>query len=113
MNQTKSKRLGEFETRYSLEHYQTLAREGSKTSVKRMMESLNSRMTLAESKFIDFALGQVENPEGVKTMEHYFFHGTKIQRNYCALYFSRRGDHKLVRAAFDQGLIDDLQAFSR
>ena len=113
MTQTKSKRLNEFETRYSLEHYQTLAREGGKASVRRMMESLNSRMTIAESKFIDFALGQVENPEGVKEMERYFFFGTQIQRNYCALYFSRRGDHKLVRAAFDQGLIDDQQAFSR
>ena len=107
------KKLKEYEFRHPLTYYMALAQEGSKASVKQLMDSLNSRMTLAESKFIDFALGQVESPEGVELIRHYFFHGTQLQRNYCALYFSRRGDHKLVRAAFDQGLIDDLQAFSR
>ena len=107
------KKLKEYEFRHPLTYYMELAREGNKASVKQLMDSLNSRMTLAESKFIDFALGEVATPEGVALIHHYFFHGTQLQRNYCALYFSRRGDHKLVRAAFDQGLIDDLQAFSR
>jgi hypothetical protein len=68
---------------------------------------------LAESKFIDFALGQVDTDEGVKTMEHYLFHGTQIQRNYCALYFGRRDEYLLLRKAYEEGLIDAKQAFSR
>jgi hypothetical protein len=39
-----------------LQYYITLAREGTKTSIDKIMENLNEKMTLAESKFIDFAL---------------------------------------------------------
>ena len=70
-------------------------------------------MTLAESKFIDFALGHVESDEGMKIMEYYLFHGTQIQRNYCTLYFGRRGEYLIIRKAYDTGLIDAKQAFSR
>jgi hypothetical protein len=70
-------------------------------------------MTLAESKFIDFALGQIDTDEGVKTLEYYLFHGTQIQRNYCALYFGRRDEYLLLRKAYEEGLIDAKQAFSR
>jgi hypothetical protein len=89
------------------------AQRGTKPSVELIMHQLNRNMTLAESKFIDFALGQIESEEGLAVMKHYFFHGTQLQRNYCALFFSRRGDHKLVKEVFDLGLIDDKQAFSR
>jgi hypothetical protein len=68
---------------------------------------------LAESKFIDFALGHVNSDEGIKTMEYYLFHGTQIQRNYCTLYFGRRGEYLIIRKAYDEGLIDAKQAFSR
>ena len=46
-------------------------------------------------------------------MEHYLFHGTQIQRNYCTLYFGRRGEYLIVRKAYDAGIIDAKQAFSR
>lgn len=90
-----------------------LAEEGTKTSIDEIMKHLNKRMTLAESKFIDFALGRVESDEGFKIMEHYLFHGTQIQRNYCALYFGRRSEYHIIRKAFEKGLIDAEQAFSR
>lgn len=96
-----------------LQNYINLAKEGSKASLSEIMKHLNKNMTLAESKFIDFALGHVEGDEGVKIMEHYLFHGTQIQRNYCALYFGRRGEYLAVRKAYDEGLIDAKQAFSR
>ena len=46
-----------------------------------------------------------------KIMEHYLFHGTQIQRNYCALYFGRKGEYLIIRAAFDKGLIDEKAGF--
>ncbi len=96
-----------------LQNYINLAKEGSKASIGGLMKHLNKNMSLVESKFIDFALGHVEGYEGLKIMEHYLFHGTQIQRNYCALYFGRRGEYLIVRKAYDEGLIDAKQAFSR
>jgi hypothetical protein len=96
-----------------LQYYISLAKEGTRASIGEIMQHLNKNMTLAESKFIDFALGHVESDEGLKTMEHYLFHGTQIQRNYCTLYFGRRGEYLIIRKAYDEGLIDAKQTFSR
>jgi hypothetical protein len=96
-----------------LRYYIGLAKEGTDASIGEIMKHLDADMTLAESKFIDFALGHVESEEGFKVMEHYLFHGTQIQRNYCTLYFGRRGEYLIVRKAYDEGLIDYKQAFSR
>lgn len=96
-----------------LQYYIGLAKEGTRASIDEIMKHLNPEMSLAESKFIDFALGHVDGEEGVKIMEYYLFHGTQIQRNYCTLYFGRRGEYLLIRKAYDAGLIDAKQAFSR
>lgn len=96
-----------------LQFFLNLAKEGTPSSVEKIMTYLNVQMTLPESKFIDYALGQVCTFEGVCTMQRYLFQGTQIQRNYCALYFGRRGDYHIVRKAYDEGLIDATQAFSR
>ncbi|HOO34040.1 MAG TPA: hypothetical protein PK466_12815 [Thermotogota bacterium] len=96
-----------------LQQYVELAREGTRTSIGKIMNHLNENMTLLESRFIDFALGHVESDEGLKTMEYYLFHGTQIQRNYCTLFFNRRDEFHLVKKACDEGLIDELQAYSR
>lgn len=96
-----------------LQRYIGLAKEGTKTSIGMIMARLNKNMTLAESKIIDFALSNVESGEGIGVMEHYLFNGTQIQRNYCALYFGRRGEYLIIRRAYDAGLIDAKQAFSR
>ncbi len=97
----------------NLQYYMHLAEEGSKISIDEIMKHLNKRMTIAESKFIDFALSHIDTEEGIKVMSHYLFYGTQVQRNYCALYFSRLGEYPLVREAYDKGLIDAKQAFSR
>lgn len=96
-----------------LQRYVALAKEGTKASVDEIMGHLNMDMSIAESKFIDFALGHVEGEEGLAAMEHYLFHGTQVQRNYVTLYFARRGEYLLIRKAYDLGLVDALQAFSR
>ena len=96
-----------------LQYYIALAKEGTKESIGEIMKHLNKSMSLAESKMIDFALGYVDRDEGLKIMEYYLFCGTQIQRNYCALYFGRRGEYLVIRKAYYDGLIDAKQAFSR
>jgi hypothetical protein len=96
-----------------LQTYIALAKESTQSSIGTIMRRLNPQMTLAESKCIDYALSHVEGDEGVAVMERFLFGGTQIQRNYCALYFGRRGDYDIVRRAYDQGLVDAKQAFSR
>ena len=96
-----------------LQRYIALAREGTQAAVGEVLSHLDPRMTLVESKFIDFALSHVQSAEGVAAMEQALFTGTQIQRNYCALYFGRRGEYAIVRRAYDRGLIDAKQAFSR
>ncbi len=95
------------------DYYNNLAIEGTKESVKKIMENINLEMGMIESKIIDYALGLINNAEGINTLEKYLFEGTQIQRNYCTLYFNRKEEFKLVRLAYDQGLIDERQAFSR
>lgn len=97
----------------TISHYVSLAENGTKHSIDKIMQDLNRKMTLAQSKFIDYALGKIETQEGIDTMIYYLFHGTQVQRNYCALYFGRRGEYLLIRAAYDKGLLDAKQAFSR
>jgi hypothetical protein len=96
-----------------LQYYIILAKNGTKDSISKIMQNLNENMTIAESKFIDFALSHIDNDEGNKVMEYYLFHGTQIQRNYCTLYFGRLGEYLIIREAYNKGLIDAKQAFSR
>lgn len=95
------------------DHFIDLAREGTKACIDEIMIHLNEDMTLVESRFIDFALSHVDNPEGVSIIRHYLFNGNQIQRNYCALYFGRLHEYYLLREAYEKGLIDDKQAFCR
>lgn len=96
-----------------LQRYVALAKAGTKESIREIMRHVNADMSIGESKIIDFSLGQVCSREGVGVMEYYLFHGTQIQRNYCALYFGRRGEYLIIRKAYVEGLIDAKQAFSR
>jgi len=95
------------------EKWINLAKQGTKESIDEIVINLNKNMTLAESRSIDLALSYVDTPEGIETMKYYLFHGTQIQRNYCALYFGRIHEYPLLREAYDKGLIDEIQAFSR
>lgn len=96
-----------------LQAYIDYAKSGTKKAIDEIISNLNENMSVAESKFIDFALSYVDSEEGIKVMEEYLFLGTQIQRNYMTLFFNRRGDYHLVKKAYDLGLIDEIQAFSR
>jgi hypothetical protein len=87
--------------------------KGNPAEIDFIMKKLSIKSTLATTRFIDYALGLVENPEGLERIKFYLFHGTLIQRNYASLFFNRRGDWKYVKEAFEKGLIDEIQAYSR
>lgn len=97
----------------NLDYYIRLATIGTAQSIDAIMRDLNMDMTIAASKIVDYSLGHVSSDEGLCRMQHYLFNGTQIQRNYCTLFFNRRGDWPLVRLAYEKGLIDWKQAFSR
>lgn len=89
------------------------AEHGSELDVDYIMTHLTKDSSLAITKFVDFAIGLVENPNGIKRLEHYLFNGTLMQRNYSALFFNRRLDYDIVLRAFKEGRIDEIQAFAR
>jgi hypothetical protein len=89
------------------------AMNGSFEDVDFIIGKLNDNPTLAMTRFVDYSLGRVSNPEGVDRIRFYLFNGTQIQRNYASLFFNRRGDWLIVKEAHQQGLIDSIQAFAR
>ncbi len=89
------------------------AANGQKEDIDYLMSHLTKDSTIAMTRFVDYALGFVENQQGINQMEFYLFNGTLMQRNYCCLYFNRKGDWQRVKRAFKSGLIDEIQAYSR
>ncbi len=86
---------------------------GTSQDINDIMENLTDQSDLAMTRYVDYALSLVQNPQGIKQIEWYLFHGSLIQRNYASLYFNRLGDWKIVKQAYDQGLIDEIQAYAR
>jgi hypothetical protein len=86
---------------------------GNSSDVDYIFNHLNESSTFAMTRYVDYALSLVENINGVKRIEYYLFNGSLIQRNYCSLYFNRRGEWAIVKKAFTLGLIDEIQAYSR
>jgi hypothetical protein len=96
-----------------LAYYMGLAESGTARDIDLIMRDLNEDMSFADSRFIDYALSLVSSPEGIEAIGNYLFNGTQIQRNYCTLFFNRRNDWSIVKRAFELGLIDAKQAYSR
>jgi hypothetical protein len=89
------------------------AENGDPNDVDFIMKNLNTESTFAMTRYVDFSLGLVTNEVGIARIEHYLFNGSQIQRNYSSLFFNRRGDWDIVKKAFKQGLIDEIQTFAR
>jgi hypothetical protein len=89
------------------------AENGTVSDVDYLMGFLTSDPTFAITRYIDFALSLVTNPDGFERIKFYLLNGTLIQRNYASLYLNRLGHWKFVKEAFDKGLIDEIQAFAR
>lgn len=86
---------------------------GQKEDIDYLMSQLTKDSTIALTRFVDYALSFVKNQQGVDRLEYFLFYGTLMQRNYCCLYFNRKGDWQIVKLAFQKGLIDEIQAYSR
>lgn len=89
------------------------AQTGSKEDIDYIMSYLTYESSFAMTRYVDFALSLVENPFGLEQIKYYLFNGTLIQRNYASLYLNRNGEWQIVKEAFKQGLIDEIQAFAR
>lgn len=89
------------------------AKRGNREDIDYILDHLTPEVTLSMTRFVDYALSLVESDVGIARIEHYLFHGTQIQRNYCALFFNRRGDWPIVKKAYMSGLIDEIQAYAR
>ena len=89
------------------------ANHGTGEDIDYILGHLDADVTLSVTRFVDYALGLVESDEGIERIEFYLFNGTQIQRNYCSLSFNRRGDWPVVKKAYEQGLIDYIQAYAR
>lgn len=89
------------------------ANNGKPEDIDYILNHLTPDVSIATTRFVDYALGLVESNVGVKRIEYYLFNGTQIQRNYCALYFNRKDDWPIVKKAYERGCIDQIQAFAR
>lgn len=89
------------------------AHSGNIEDIDYILNHLTSDVTLSVTKFVDYALSLVVSDVGVARIEYYLFNGTQIQRNYCSLFFNRRGDWPIVKKAYERGLIDEIQAYAR
>lgn len=89
------------------------AYRGAPEDIDHILSLLTPDVTLSATRFVDYALGCVESDAGIARIEYYLFNGTQIQRNYCSLFFNRRGDWPIVKKAYRLGLIDEIQAFAR
>lgn len=103
------------EHRTNLSHGQLveLAQSGRESDINFLMGSLEMNASFLHCKLVDNALGQVEAQEGRNRIRHFLFNGSRIQRNYAALYFKRRGSVAVLEEAVQEGCIDEIQAFSR
>jgi len=89
------------------------ANSGNIEDVDYILNHLTSDVTLSVTKFVDYALSLVVSDVGIERIEYYLFNGTQMQRNYCSLFFNRRGDWPIVKKAYERGLIDEIQAYAR
>jgi len=96
-----------------LEQYVVMANSGDEKYIGKIMQRLNKDVTLQETREIDYALSKINNPKSIEMIKLFLFEGTQIQRNYAALYFGRLHEYLILREAYDLGLIDEIQAFSR
>jgi hypothetical protein len=86
---------------------------GKSSDVDFLMNSLHEDDDIATFKLVDYVLGLVSTREGKARIKHFLFSGSKVQRNYAALYFKRRNEAQILTEAFEKGCIDRIQAFSK
>ncbi len=86
---------------------------GTSTDIDFIMGQLLSFSSVAITRYVDYSLSLVDRQEGFERIKFYLFNGTLIQRNYASLYLNRLGEWEPVKEAYEQGLIDEIQAYAR
>ena len=86
---------------------------GKSSDVDYFMSLLTKESSIQNIKLVDFAISQIRSPEGIEQIKYYLFNGTKIQRNYAALYFKRHKQENILLEAISFQKIDKEQVFSR
>ncbi len=97
----------------SMKEAQAIGLSGMKQDVDLLMSFLYAKQELRIIKLIDFAIGLVNNQDGIIQLEYYLFNGNKLQRSYAALYFKRNLRSEILHRAVKKGAIDNKQAYSR
>jgi len=87
--------------------------QGKREDIDYIFNHLNDQSTFKMTRYVDYALSLVGSDEGISRIEYYLFNGTLIQRNYSSLYLNRNGYWKIVKEAYEKGLIDEIQAYAR
>lgn len=101
------------ELNITLTELEKRARSGRSTDVDFLMGNLEATKPFILCKKIDYALGLVTSAEGRTRIKYFLFNGSRIQRNYAALYFKRLGASGIIDEAVRRGCIDEIQAYSR
>jgi len=101
------------EINISMAQLEKKAKTGKSSDIDFLLGNLHIDRSFRECKMIDYALGLVSNQEGIERISYYLFNGSRIQRNYAAMYFKRSGNLWIIEEAFQQGCIDEIQAYSR
>jgi DNA-binding MarR family transcriptional regulator len=91
----------------------SLCASGAEGDIDAVLSFLDEEADIPTTKIVDFNLGLVSTPAGIKRIEYHLFHGSRMQRNYCCLFFARRNDWDTVNRAYAAGLVDYRQAYSR
>ncbi len=100
-------------TRLTSAELEKRAQSGGQEDINYMMGQLETNGSFLNCKLLDHALGLVSSEEGRERIRYYLFNGSRIQRNYAALYFKRRGITEVIDEAVTRGSIDEIQAYAR
>lgn len=95
------------------DEFVSMGQSGKTSDVDYLMSTLEEQYDIANFKLVDYALGLVRTKIGTDRIKYYLFSGTKIQRNYAALYFKRAGEKGILIEAMNLGCIDRVQALSK
>ena len=74
----------------NLKQFVAFAKSGTVNDIDNIMNWLTEDCSFAVTRFVDYALSEVTNQEGIDRIKYYLMSGTLIQRNYASLFFSRR-----------------------
>lgn len=105
--------LASFSYKEKCDFVRRMCEDGSARAIDYVFSFLDDDADVVTTKIVDRYLGDVSNPAGVGRIEGYLFGDDQFRRNYAALYFARKDEWAVIKRAYDAGLIDYEQAYSK